>query len=119
MVGVQDLVSFAEMRGCSGPAGCAWVCSASGTCFGIGRCEDLDRFSDIHCHPGFSGTKEGCMPLFSSAAVLRLVHSMAVVPIISRVWAHFSSVVNWLPTPSSTYAQPALMPWLDDIAIWP
>lgn len=52
---------------------------AYGTCFGTARCEDLERCSNIRYHPGLFVMTEVGMSLLSSATVLRLVDSMAIL----------------------------------------
>jgi hypothetical protein len=72
---------------------------AHGTCFGIGHCEDLEGCGDIRCHPGLSPIKDGRMPLLSSATVLSLADSVAIV--LSQAYQ-----LGWTPARATIPGQP-------------
>ena len=64
---------------CSGPAVCARGSLISGSMF-CSRCYDsLECLGGLRYHPGLSMKMEGRMSLLSSATVLSLVDSMAIV----------------------------------------
>ena len=62
-------------------------------------CDDLEPCGGTDYRPGLSGIKESRMPLLSSAAMLRLVDSMAILPSQAYQLARARLVSSGSPIP--------------------